>query len=484
MLDIAIVVAYGLCLSLILVYSFFQFNLLWAYWFRENEHTKLELTELPMVTVQLPVFNEKYVVENIIDAVCKFNYPADLLDIQVLDDSTDDSFEIAEKRIQYWQEKGIQIVHIKRPVREGFKAGALKYGLERCKGEFVAIFDADFIPTPDFLTQTLGYFTPEVGVVQSRWGHSNRNFSRLTQLQAFGLDAHFTVEQVGRNALNHFINFNGTAGIWRKECIDDAGGWSAGTLTEDLDLSYRAQLAGWKFVFREDIVVEAELPMAMNALKNQQFRWTKGAAECALKNGGKVLRSDMPFISKCHGFAHLFNSSIFVIIVLSGLLSLPLLGVIVRNPEWKWLFNLGLIYLFSFFVLMAFYFTSYRKTQKGKAHRFLIDFIQFLSVSMGLSIHNANAVLEAWARRKSPFVRTPKFNVSKGDSWKKNAYLTSTLNTLNVLEILAGFGFLGAAIWGVMHEETGLLIFHGMMAYGFFFVGINSIFHSLHARKN
>ena len=292
----------------------------------------------PIVTVQLPVYNEMYVIERLIDAVCQFDYPSHKLEIQVLDDSNDETVVIIANKVAEWQTKGVDIQYIRRDDRKGFKAGALDFGMKQCKGEFIAIFDADFVPEKDFLKKTIFPFVKndKVGVVQTRWGHLNQNYSLLTKLQAFALNAHFRVEQVGRNKGKHFINFNGTAGIWRKSCIEDAGGWSADTLTEDLDLSYRAQLKGWKFKYIEKVVVPAELPISMSGLKNQQFRWSKGAAECTRKNLGKVLKSkDLSVWTKFTATFHLLNSSLYLAIAGLILLSVPLLLLARETPAFS-----------------------------------------------------------------------------------------------------------------------------------------------------
>jgi cellulose synthase/poly-beta-1,6-N-acetylglucosamine synthase-like glycosyltransferase len=295
-------------------YSLVQLSLLINYRKRKNTQTSEWRGEWPSVLIQLPVFNERYVVERLIDATCQIDYPKDKLEIQLLDDSTDESFEIATRVVKARAREGFRISQIKRPERKGFKAGALDYGLKLSDADFVAIFDADFVPDPQFLKRAIPEFINEnVGMVQSRWGHLNGDYSLLTKVQSFALDAHFTVEQAGRNRGNHFINFNGTAGVWRRNTIEDAGGWSADTLTEDLDLSYRAQLRGWQFRFVEDLVSPAELPAEINALKNQQYRWNKGAAECARKHLGNVLgASHIPLKTKVHAFFHLLNSSIFI----------------------------------------------------------------------------------------------------------------------------------------------------------------------------
>src|SRR6056297_2782400 len=286
-MDWIIVGLYLFFLTFILLYSLVQLSLVLSYKRYRKQHAgdadsayEVDDPELPTVTVQLPVFNERYVVERLIDSIAQ------------LDDSTDDSKNIAIRRVAHWRDRGVDIRHVTRPDRKGYKAGALAFGLEQARGEYIAIFDADFVPRKDFLLGALPPFRDaQVGMVQTRWEHLNRDYSILTRLQAFALDAHFSVEQGGRNAGGHFMNFNGTAGVWRKETIADAGGWSDDTLTEDLDLSYRAQLKGWRFVFLEATGAPAELPAVMSALKTQQFRWNKGAAECARKNLGKVFRN-------------------------------------------------------------------------------------------------------------------------------------------------------------------------------------------------
>jgi cellulose synthase/poly-beta-1,6-N-acetylglucosamine synthase-like glycosyltransferase len=291
-MEIIVVVLYSVSLLFIFVFSLGQLNLAWHYRRQKKEKSSEvpALENYPQVTVQLPLYNEKYVAERLIRCIASFEYPSEKLEIQVLDDSSDETVSIVENTIEQLSDE-LDIKHIRRQNREGYKAGALKYGTQIAKGEFIAIFDADFLPRKDFLLKTIPYFTDEnIGVVQTRWGHVNRDYCTLTKLQAFGLDAHFSIEQSGRSAAGSFINFNGTAGIWRKSCIADAGGWSADTLTEDLDLSYRAQLKGWKFKFLEEIESPAELPVIMPAVKSQQYRWNKGAAETAKKNIGKAMR--------------------------------------------------------------------------------------------------------------------------------------------------------------------------------------------------
>src|SRR5690606_23291486 len=354
---------YLLALLLILFYSLAQLNLLWNYLRSRKQQIKAptfnfdDPTQIPVVTIQLPIYNEAYVVERLLDNIVKIDYPWEKLEIQVLDDSTDSSLEKTAKKIKQLQSNGLDIVHILRDHRTGFKAGALKEGLAICRGEFIAIFDADFMPQPDWLKKTVPFFKDDsIGVVQTRWGHINRDYSILTRIQAFALDAHFTIEQGGRNARGHFINFNGTAGIWRKTCILDAGNWEGDTLTEDLDLSYRAQLKKWKFKYLEDVETPAELPVVLSAARSQQFRWNKGGAENFRKSSTTLLRSkDISFKTKIHGLLHLLNSSMFLCAFLVAILSIPVLYLKQRPSFPNWIFDISAVFLLSTLILFVCY---------------------------------------------------------------------------------------------------------------------------------
>ncbi|MFB6306712.1 MAG: glycosyltransferase family 2 protein, partial [Flavobacteriales bacterium] len=365
--------------------------------------------------------------------------------------------------------------------------GALANGHEMAKGEFIAIFDADFIPESNFLQNTLPAFSDsKVGLVQTRWEHINEKYSFLTRLQAFGLDAHFSIEQKGRNNAGHFMNFNGTAGVWRKQCIDDAGGWNADTLTEDLDLSYRAQMNGWKFKFLEEVGAPAELPAAMNALKTQQYRWNKGAAECMRKNLPKVLKSKgVQLKTKLHAIFHLMNSFIFLSILSIAFLSIPILVIKSTHPEYQFLFKYATIFILSFFFLTLFYWTSVFKTYKsyGKKLKNTLEFIYlfplFITVSMGMSLHNGIAVLEGYIGKKSPFIRTPKFNIKKaGDNWKKNKYLIKVLHPLTFLEGFLTLYFFSGIFIALTLGDFDFLPFHIMLTLGFGYVFYYSVKHS------
>ncbi len=439
------------------------------------------LEDWPAVTIQLPVYNEKYVIVRLIDAVAQIRYPGVQPEIQVLDDSDDESVQLAMARIEHWKSKGVNIHHIRRPDRVGYKAGALQYGLERAKGELIAIFDADFLPEPDFLEKTVAHFANlEIGMVQTRWGHLNEEYSLLTRLQAFGLDAHFTVEQTGRNVGGHFMNFNGTAGVWRAACIRDAGGWEHDTITEDLDLSYRAQLKGWKFLFLEDVATPAELPAEINALKNQQFRWTKGAAECAVKNLPKVFRDDcLPRSTKVHAFFHLLNSGVFLVVLLSALLSVPVLLIRVYSGSYNALFNAASVFLLSLLILVFFYWTASRRMGKSSL-KFFAQFPLFLSVSMGMALHNSIAVIEGYLGKKSAFIRTPKFAIEKrSGSWGGKVYRAAGVSPIAMFEAILGAYFTWGVVLGVVHSEWALIPFHAMLAFGYWFVSFQSYRHIL-----
>lgn len=475
-----VIILYGLTLMIICLFSLGQFNLTWHYLksrkLREEENQ--ELKDYPLVTVQLPVFNERYVVERLIDAVCQMQYPKDQLEIQILDDSTDETVQIIEKKVNAYAANGWNIQHVRRPDREGYKAGALAYGLERAKGEFIAIFDADFVPNPEFLIRTLPKFGSEkVGMVQTKWSHLNTDYGWLTKIQAFWLDAHFTVEQKGREHAGSFINFNGTAGVWRKACIEDAGGWQYDTITEDLDLSYRAQLKGWKFVYREEIESPAELPVVIPAVKSQQYRWNKGAAETARKTLGKVLTSNIGWNHKIRAVLHLLNSSVFLLLLIAAVLSIPMLYIKEYNPDLALVFDLGSIFIIGFLAMGFFYWVAAKATHPEYTLKyFMKNFPIFLAFSMGMALHNSIAVVEGYLGIKTPFVRTPKFNVqSKGDSWKGNIYLNNVLTPVTFMEGVLSVYFIYGIFSGFKLEDYGLMLFHAMLAIGFAYVFILSV---------
>jgi len=478
---------YSISLLLIFFYSLAQLNLLVNYLGnkRQNETAAkfnlLDPKEIPYVTIQLPVYNEEYVMDRLLENIAKIEYPKSKLEIQVLDDSTDSTIIDTAKHIEALKATGLDITHIRRENRQGFKAGALKEGLEIAKGEFVAIFDADFLPDSDWLKKTVIYFKdPEIGVVQTRWGHINRDYSTLTKIQAFALDAHFTLEQVGRNSKGHFINFNGTAGIWRKECILDAGNWEGDTLTEDLDLSYRAQLKNWKFKYLEDVETPAELPVVISAARSQQFRWNKGGAENFRKTVWSVLTAkNISFKTKFHGVMHLLNSSMFLCVFLVALLSIPAMYIKNIYPQFDGLFKSLNMFIVSTIILFVCYWFTYKSIQGSSFDNF-VDYIKifftFFAVALGFSLHNSIAVLEGHMGKRSEFVRTPKFNLNDlTDSWKGNKYLAKKLSPNMILEFGLMVYFLFGMYSAIPLDDFGLLPFHIMLFLGFGYVFTKSL---------
>ncbi|MCO5724632.1 cellulose synthase family protein [Robiginitalea marina] len=478
---------YSLALVLIFFYSLSQLNLLvnyLGYKRKQKEAPKFNMMdprEIPYVTIQLPIYNEQYVVERLLENIACLEYPLSKLEIQVLDDSTDDSVEKTAAQIAELQKTGLDIQHIRRENREGYKAGALKEGLKIAKGEFIAIFDADFLPETDWLKKTVPYFKdPEIGVVQTRWGHINRDYSILTRIQAFALDAHFTLEQVGRNAKGHFINFNGTAGIWRKECILDAGNWEGDTLTEDLDLSYRAQLKNWKFKYLEDVETPAELPVVISAARSQQFRWNKGGAENFRKTVWSVITAkNIPFKTKFHGVMHLLNSSMFLCVFLVAILSIPMLYIKNTFGHLGWIFEVTSFFIVSTVILFICYWFTYKSIQGSGLENF-VDYIRlfftFFSVALGFSLHNTVAVLEGHMGKRSEFVRTPKFNIKNlTDSWQGNKYLVTKLSPNTLLEFALMLYFLFGMYSAIPLNDFGLFPFHFMLFLGFGFVFFKSV---------
>lgn len=477
---------YSSSILLIFFYGLAQFNLLLNYLKSKNRTDQSEKfdfknsQEIPFVTIQLPIFNEKYVVERLLSTISKLEYPREKLEIQVLDDSTDDSIFETKKLIEDLQKTGLDIKHVLRKNRVGFKAGALKEGLEIAKGEFIAIFDADFLPQKDWLFQTVPYFKNEkIGVVQTRWGHLNRDYSILTKIQAFALDAHFTLEQVGRNSQSHFINFNGTAGIWRKKCILDAGNWESDTLTEDLDLSYRAQLKGWKFKYLENVETPAELPIILSAARSQQFRWNKGGAENFRKMNWRVISSkSIPFKTKIHGLLHLLNSSMFLMIFVMSVLSVPILYIKDHYQNTEILFDFLIFFVVTTVLFFISYWVVFKNIRGGNFRNFIKYvglFFTFYAVAMGFSFQNSIAVLEGYFGKKSEFVRTPKFNINLKNKWKDNIYISKKISKNTFIEALLVLYFVFGLYLGFHFNDFALFPFHLMLVFGFGFVFVKSI---------
>lgn len=436
----------------------------------------------PFVTIQLPIFNEMYVVERLIDNIAQLTYPKDRFEIHVLDDSTDQTVDITRKKVEEYKALGFNIEQITRTDRKGYKAGALKEATKKAKGEFIAIFDADFLPHSTFLIDALPYFeNPDVGVVQTRWGHLNQDYSILTELQAFQLNVHFTVEQKGRMAGNYLLQFNGTAGIWRKETIVSAGGWEADTLTEDLDLSYRAQLKGWDIEYLEDVVSPAELPVEMHGLKSQQFRWMKGGAETAKKMLPTVWKSDLDFVQKLHATSHLLGSSVFISVFCIGVFSVPLaflIGNVNISLGYFWVFLISMLAVIQVYYV-ANVKSAWPKESKVKMLlKFIFLFPIFLSLSMGLSLHNSVAVLQGFWGRKSAFVRTPKFNIkSIKDTLSTQIYLQQKLPWTTVFEGLFALYFFGGVLAAIYTGHYAFISMHILLAIGYASIFFLSVKH-------
>ncbi|MGK0359329.1 MAG: cellulose synthase/poly-beta-1,6-N-acetylglucosamine synthase-like glycosyltransferase [Bradymonadia bacterium] len=404
---------YFVVLALLAFYGAHRYHMAWLYFRHKKDAPVLPPqpsdAEIPYVTIQLPVFNERYVVERLIDTVCAIRYPRDKLEIQVLDDSTDDTVDISRAAIARWAAQGVDITLLTRTDRTGYKAGALQAGMKVAKGDFIAIFDADFIPTADFLESTVPYFAhAKTGMVQARWDHINRRYSMLTQAQSILLDGHFIIEHTARNRSGRFFNFNGTAGIWRKSCIEDAGGWQHETLTEDLDLSYRAQLKGWEFIFLKDLLQPAEIPVEMNAFKAQQHRWAKGSIQVARKILPTILRSEAPGKVKREAFIHLTNNVAYVLMVIMSIM-LPFALQIRIDHGWYETMLIDLPFFMGATVsVCSFYLLCQIESGERPWYKSLLYLPVVLALGIGLAVNNTKATLEALVGHESPFVRTPK----------------------------------------------------------------------------
>ena len=470
-------------IALTILFGFGIHGIVLLYYYRK---TKLQDTQeveqkgdWPLVTIQLPMFNELYVVERLIGSICEIDYPKDKLEIQVLDDSTDETQALAKKLCLEYEAKGFDISYIHRVDRTGYKAGALKEGLKIAKGEFVAIFDADFVPKKDFLKRTVPHFQNEkVGMVQTRWEHINGDESYLTKAQAIALDGHFVIEQQVRNKAGFFINFNGTAGIWRKDCIIDAGNWQADTLTEDFDLSYRAQLNGWKFKFLNDVTSPAELPADINALKTQQFRWTKGAVETALKLLPMVWKSKLKPKVKLECFIHLTSNIVFPFIILVAMLNIPIVMIKISTTGYDSVYSLMSIFVLASISTFLFYMYGQKAIHLDWRKRILL-FPVFLAGSMGLAVNNTKAVLEALVGKKTEFTRTPKDGDKAPKNTIKKKYRQNRVTLLVAVELLLTLYFVVGIGYSLYHLEIAAIPFQILFLLGFGTVGLMSLRHAL-----
>ena len=479
-MDDIVLISYFVALSILFIFGLHGFIMIYYYnKYKDVKNTqKLDCVPDAMVTIQLPLYNELYVVERLINTVCEIDYPKDLLEIQVLDDSTDETVNITAAMVAKKKAEGFDICHIRRGTREGYKAGALKEGLRVAKGEFVAIFDADFIPQKEFLKKTLSFFSDDkVGMVQTRWEHLNGDYSMLTKAQALALDGHFVIEQTVRNKAGFFINFNGTGGVWRKSCIVDAGNWHADTLAEDLDLSYRAQLNGWRFVYLKDFTSPAELPNEISALKTQQFRWTKGHIETAKKILPLVWKSSVPLRVKLQATVHLTSNLVFPFILLAAILNVPLI-FIKNSGSHEAYFAVMSIFVLAFVSSFMFYLYSQRDIRTDWRKKIVL-FPLFMAGSMGFAVNNSRAVIEGLLSRKSEFVRTPKFNAESGNSSAAGEKYGNHKIGLSVyVELMMAVYCLIGICSSLYFLEIAALPFQVLFFTGFAFVSITSIKHA------
>jgi cellulose synthase/poly-beta-1,6-N-acetylglucosamine synthase-like glycosyltransferase len=478
--DIALLIPYFFVLILLASYGVHRYVLVYLYYKnRKNRTTEpgAYFEDLPRVTVQLPMFNEQFVADRLIDSICKLKYPCEKLDIQVLDDSTDETVEVVSNLVERYAALGHPITYHHRTNREGFKAGALAEGMKTAQGEFIAIFDADFTPPEDFLLKTIHHFTdPKIGMVQTRWTHINRNYSFLTEVEAILLDGHFVLEHSGRARSGVFFNFNGTAGMWRRSAIEEAGGWQHDTLTEDTDLSYRAQLKGWKFIYLQDVECPAELPVEMTAFKTQQARWAKGLIQTGKKILPRVMKSDAPLHTKIEAWYHLTANLSYPLMIVLSVLLLP--AMIIRFYQgWFQMLYIDLpLFLASTFSISSFYLVSQRELFPKTWPRALLYLPFLMALGIGLTITNTKAVLEALVGQQSPFARTPKYGVeSKKHKVGTKSKYRRRLGWIPWVELLIGTYFATTVYYALDNENYITVPFLVLFVVGYWYTGLMSL---------
>jgi cellulose synthase/poly-beta-1,6-N-acetylglucosamine synthase-like glycosyltransferase len=477
--DMALLIPYFIVLIWLASYGMHRYVLVYLYYKNKKNHTKEppgRFSDLPRVTVQLPIFNEQFVIERLLEAICRLDYPQEKLDIQVLDDSTDETAAVAGALVEQYAARGCSISYHHRTNRQGFKAGALAEGMKTAKGEFITIFDADFVPPEDFLLRTIHQFTdPRVGMVQTRWSHINRHYSFLTEVEAILLDGHFVLEHSGRARSNVFFNFNGTAGVWRRIAIEEAGGWQHDTLTEDTDLSYRAQLKGWKFIYLQDVECPAELPVEMTAFKTQQARWAKGLIQTSKKILPQVLRSNEPFRVKLEAWYHLTANLSYPLMVILSVLLLP--AMVIRFYQgWFQMLYIDLpLFLASTFSISSFYLVSQRELFPKTWPRALLYLPFLMALGIGLTITNTRAVLEALIGKQTEFTRTPKYRLeSKMDRVRASTY-RRRLGWVPWVELLIGSYFALTVYYAVDNENYITVPFLALFVVGYWYTGLMSL---------
>ena len=480
-----LVAVYTIAVFIITIYTFGEFSLIY-YLFTPNKKNRnhpilpdFKIEELPSVTVQLPMYNEQYVAKAVIDSCAQLEYPSDRLEIQVVDDSTDETVQIVQECAAYWNEKGINVKVVHRENRQGFKAGALRDATPFAQGDFLAIFDADFRPNPDFLLKTMPYFQDEqVGIVQTRWGHINRDYSLMTKCQTIFLDMFFMVEQQARSLAGFFLRFNGSGGIWRKKTIEDAGGWSADTLSEDLDLAFRAQLKDWKVVYDNSVEAPAEVPVTMLDFKAQQYRWTKGKAQVIRKLSKLIKEKKIPLWHRLHIYFDLFNILTLPSIVLIATFSIPVTILLMETDTYDLLFSLFSISLLNVIIIPAFMWRvmrRYNETNLGAVLEFLKMVFPFSIMFLGMSFYQLTSMVDGFFSNKAFFHRTSKYNItSKNDSWSDKVYSPREVPILTFIEGGLALFYAWCIYFDITNSVYGFFPFHITLTFGFGFVFFKS----------
>jgi cellulose synthase/poly-beta-1,6-N-acetylglucosamine synthase-like glycosyltransferase len=482
----ALLIPYFVVLILLASYGIHRYTLVYLYYRNKKNRTTepaQRFSELPRVTVQLPIFNEQFVVDRLLQAICQLDYPREKLEIQLLDDSTDETVAVARGLVQHYSAQGYPVTYLHRTNRAGFKAGALHEGMKSASGEYIAIFDADFVPPPDFLQRTIHHFTGEnIGMVQTRWTHINRHYSFLTEVEAILLDGHFVLEHSGRARSNVFFNFNGTAGVWRRTAIEAAGGWEHDTLTEDTDLSYRAQLKGWKFIYLQDVECPAELPVEMTAFKTQQARWAKGLIQTGKKILPRVLESDQPWRVKLESWYHLTANLSYPLMVVLSVLLLPAMVIRFYQGWFQMLYIDVPLFLASTLSISSFYLVSQRELFPKTWSRALVYLPFLMALGVGLTVTNTIAVIEALIGRQTAFARTPKYRVESKKDKFRGAIYRKRLGWIPWIEILIGSYFALTVGYALQNENYLTVPFLLLFVVGYWYTGLMSLLQGRFAR--
>lgn len=477
--DTTLLIPYFVVMIVLAFYGLHRYQLVYLYYkHRKNaaREPRQHFSELPQVTIQLPIFNEQYVIDRLIEACCRLDYPSDRLHIQVLDDSTDETQQVASELVERYRALGHDIVYLHRTDRHGYKAGALDAGLREAKGDLIAIFDADFVPPPEWLQQVVHHFAePQIGMVQTRWTHLNRDYSFLTQVEAILLDGHFVLEHGGRSRAGVFFNFNGTAGMWRRAAIEQAGGWQHDTLTEDTDLSYRAQMKGWQFLYLQDVVCPAEVPIEMTAFKTQQARWAKGLIQTSKKILPRVFESDAPLHTKIEAFYHLTANISYPLMVVLSLLLMPAMVIRFYQGWFQMLLIDVPLFMASTFSISSFYLVSQKELFPRSWPKTVLYLPFLMALGIGLTVTNTRAVLEALFGIKSSFKRTPKYRVEKKGERSQAAKYRKRLGIVPWIELLIGCYFALTIAYAISNENYFTIPFLLLFVVGYWYTGLLSL---------